>query len=243
MVIAGTKPCVIFISRDRGDTWTEMDGFQSARRWWWRQPAERPSTPFVQSMAISPIDPEVMLAGIEACALLRTDDGGRSWSRHLDGAQRDCHSVVFHHRDGAWAYQAAGGMRRGGATYSHDGGTTWKRPEDGLEHHYGWSAAADPEDASWWYVTLCQGPRAHRPGSAEGYVYRRRGGWSWERLAGGLPQPLADFPYAVVTVPNRPNRVWLGVADGTVWESSDRGDTWERLPVRLPSIHRSFTVL
>src|SRR5690606_39676473 len=61
-----------------------------------------------------------------------------------------------------------------------------------------------------WYVSaapLTVGPRfwrmpvAHYPGEAHASVFRSSGGGTWERLAGGLPQPLDHMVYALVTDP------------------------------------------
>ena len=36
IIYAGTKsPPAIFVSRDKGDNWTELKGFRSVRRWYW----------------------------------------------------------------------------------------------------------------------------------------------------------------------------------------------------------------
>ena len=43
-VYAGTKPPALFVSRDAGESWLELEGFRAMRRWYWRQPAERPHT-------------------------------------------------------------------------------------------------------------------------------------------------------------------------------------------------------
>ena len=42
-------------------------------------------------------------------------------------------------------------------------------------------------------------------------------------LSGGLPEPLPAMPYALVSARDR---LFAGLADGQIWESSDRGDTW-----------------
>jgi hypothetical protein len=45
------------------------------------------------------------------------------------------------------------------------------------------------------------------------------------------------MPYALVAIPGR---VFAGLADGQLWESRDRGDTWRRCTVtgdRLESLH------
>jgi len=66
VVFAGTKsPAAIFISRDGGESWLEYEGFRRIRsRWFWLSPAESPFTAYVQGIALSPTDPDVILAGI-----------------------------------------------------------------------------------------------------------------------------------------------------------------------------------
>lgn len=143
LVIVGTKPPMLFKSQDGGATWTELPAFRQRRQFWWFSPAEIPEwTPYVQAVAISPTDPNLMLAGIELGAVLRSLDGGETWSAHRRGALRDCHSLCFHATDGRYAYE--GGGSGAGASMSRDGGDTWTQRRAGLDRHYGWAAAGDP---------------------------------------------------------------------------------------------------
>ena len=120
-IYAGTKPAHMHITRDRGQTWIELDGFRRIPgRWWWFSPAESPFQAYVQSIALSPTDPNVLLAGIEFGAVVRSRDGGQTWSGHRKGSLRDCHSLTFHQSNGDWVYQAGGSG--GGASLSQDGG-------------------------------------------------------------------------------------------------------------------------
>jgi hypothetical protein len=50
-----------------------------------------------------------------------------------------------------------------------------------------------------------------------------------ERAAGGLPEPLAAMPYALVAVAGG---LVAGFADGQIWRSTDRGDTWQPLALQ-----------
>ena len=52
---------------------------------------------------------------------------------------------------------------------------------------------------------------------------------AWEPLAGGLPEPLPAMPYALVATDGR---LFAGLADGQLWESRDRGDSWTALRFR-----------
>jgi photosystem II stability/assembly factor-like uncharacterized protein len=123
-VYVGTKPALMFASYDGGNTWTELDGFRHIpNRWWWFSPVEPPDRrPYVFAVAPSPTESEMLLAGIEAGAVVRSEDGGKTWSRHRRGALRDCHSLKFHATNGNWVYEAGG--TGGGAAFSQDGGRT-----------------------------------------------------------------------------------------------------------------------
>jgi photosystem II stability/assembly factor-like uncharacterized protein len=249
VLYAGTKPPMIFVSRDGGVTWTELDAFRPMRRWYWFTPAE-PGAPYVQAIALSPTDPDVIVAGIEFGAVLRSADGGRTWQGHLKGAIRDCHSLAFHARSGDWVYQAGGSG--GGAAVSRDAGVTWTQPKVGLDRHYGWTCAADPARPEVWYVSVAptfvfphftKFPIAHFDGYAHAHIFRTTGGAGWQKLDGGLPQPLDYMPYALLTDPAEPGHVYAGLSSGDVWFSADHGDVWQQLPFNLGGIYHAMIML
>ena len=149
VVYAGTKPALVFVSRDRGAHWTELDAFR-------RIPIRRflGSVTYVKAIAPSPTDPNVINVGIEGIATVRSTDGGKTWTGHLKGALRDCHTLRSHPTDGARVYEAGG--TGAGAAFSSDAGRTWKQRRSGLDRHYGWAVAADPGNPQVWYVSVSQ---------------------------------------------------------------------------------------
>jgi photosystem II stability/assembly factor-like uncharacterized protein len=154
---------------------------------------------------------------------MRSLDGGQSWQDHRPGAQLDVHSLAWHPHAPGRAYEAGGG----GTAFSTDAGETWQSADDGRDRHYTWSVAADPDDPDCWYVSASTGPfAAHGRGDPQARIYRRQGGQQWERLAGGLPNPLPAMPYALVATDGR---LFAGLADGQILGSRDRGDTWTAL--------------
>ncbi|HSI97647.1 MAG TPA: hypothetical protein VK926_04735 [Gaiellaceae bacterium] len=225
VVYAGAKPALIFTSRDGGTTWSELESFRRIRgRRLWFSPAEKPFTAYVQGLALSPADPRVIVAGIEVGAVVRSEDGGTTWSGHRPGASRDCHSLQFHATDGRFVYEGGGT----GPAMSRDAGRAWDGDRSGLDRRYCWAATADPEDPEVWYVSASTGPRAAHGGvAADACVYRRRSA-RWETVAG----PLDDMPYALF---HDSGRLHMGLASGRVLRLDDE---WSPLPLELgPGTH------
>jgi photosystem II stability/assembly factor-like uncharacterized protein len=111
---------------------------------------------------------------------------------------------------------------------STDAGETWQPVDEGRDRHYAWSVTVDPDDADCWYVSASTGPyAAHGRREPQARIYRRRDGQPWQSLAGGLPEPLPAMPYALLATGG--GRLFAGFADGQLWESHDRGDTWTPL--------------
>jgi hypothetical protein len=221
-VYAGTEPSALYRSDDGGAGWRELSGLlELPSRPTWSFPP-RPWTSHVRWIAPSPHDPDVVLVGIELGGLMRSTDGGETWEDHRPGAQPDVHSLAWHPRERGRAYEAGGG----GAAWSEDDGATWNAADEGRDRHYTWSVAVDPTDPELWYVSASTDPfSAHgRRGDPRSRIYRRRNG-GWDALGGGLPEPLPAMPYALVALEER---MFAGLANGDLWESRDRGDSWRQ---------------
>jgi photosystem II stability/assembly factor-like uncharacterized protein len=231
-VYAGTEPSRLFTSDDCGESWRELEALLDlpSRPTWSFPP--RPWTSHVRWIAPSPHDAELLLVGIELGGLMRSTDGGESWQDHRPGAQRDVHSLAWHPSARGRAYEAGGG----GAAFSEDAGESWRAADDGRDRNYTWSVAVDPEDPELWYVSASTGPfAAHGGRDPQARIYRRRDGEPWHALAGGLPEPLPAMAYALVAADGR---LFAGLADGQIWESRDRGDSWAALRLRGDPIAR-----
>jgi photosystem II stability/assembly factor-like uncharacterized protein len=233
-VYAGTEPSRLFRSDDGGGSWRELDALlRLPSRPTWSFPP-RPWTSHVRWIAPSPHDGDLILVGIELGGLMRSTDAGGSWQDHRPGAQRDVHSLAWHARVRGRAYEAGGG----GTAFSEDAGETWQPADGGRDRHYTWSVAVDPDDPELWYVSASTGPFAAHGGRApQARIYRRRGGDAWVALTGGLPEPLPAMPYALVAADGR---LFAGLADGGIWESRDRGESWRACALRgdgVPALH------
>jgi len=242
LLYAGAKPALTFRSGDGGKSWEELGGFRRVpNRWWWFSPADPPGwKPYVISIAPSPADPNVILAGVEFGGVMRSDDRGGTWSRHLSGALRDCHDLKFHPAKGTWVYQAGG--TGGGASFSRDGGITWHKAKHGLAANYGIACAADPEKPEVWYLSVAKSPGKAHGESPETYLYRATAGAGWQPI-GWSAQPLSETPFALVTRQGAPGNLWFGGRNGAVWHSPDYGASWEKLPFNLGAGASSLLVL
>lgn len=242
LIFAGTRPPGVFVSRDDGLHWEELVPFRKMRRPYWFSPAEKPFTAYVQGIALSPTNPKVIVVGIEFGAVVRSTDGGKTWQGHRKGALRDCHSITFHATNSDWVYEG-GGTGAGGA-FSRDAGNTWTQIKHGLDRHYGWAAAADPARPDVWYVSVSPGPmKAHSADNAQAYIFRSAGGHTWERLGGGLPQPLAQMPYALLPDREVTGHLYAGLSNGDVWHTTDYGDHWQQLPFNMGAVWTAMIML
>ena len=221
----GTEPSRLFVARDGGD-FAELDALQDipSRPRWSFPP--RPWTHHVRWIAPDPHRAERVLVGIELGGVLRTDDGGATFSDHRPGAKLDAHQLAWHPLAPGRAYQAAGD----GAAWTRDGGETWATADAGRDRGYCWALAVDPEEPDRWYVSAASGPGAAHAGGerARGRLYRWDGG-HWQRLA----LPDETMPYALAATNGD---LLVGTSDGRVLRSGDRGGRFEDTGVRVASI-------
>jgi len=225
VVWAGTEPSRVYRSTDGGDTWTERPGLQdlpSSSQWSF---PPRPHTHHVRWLAVDPHEQGRLYVAIEAGAFVRTDDGGETWQDHPTGARRDNHTLATHPDAPGRVYTAAGD----GYAESTDGGDSWDRPQEGLDHRYCWSVAPDPSDSDTVVLSSAGGPRQAHSQPAESSVYRREGDGPWTRAMDGLPDPEGSLR-AVLAPGDEAGELFL-LSNHGLHRTGDAGRTWARLAV------------
>lgn len=184
--------------------------------------SDRWSTPWggppdVFSMADSGDD---LYVGVHVGGIMRSSDGGRSWTPTID-LDEDVHRVVADERGDLWAATGHGAL-----AHSTDRGATWAFHAAGLHGTYLLTVAVAGADV---LVGASSGPHAD-----DGALYRFDGD-AFERCGAGLP---ADLGGAV-----GPRRLAaagdvaaVALPSGDVHASVDGGRSWAQVAERLPNV-------
>ncbi|MEX2572548.1 MAG: hypothetical protein WD737_14705 [Gemmatimonadota bacterium] len=224
LIWAGAEPSVVWRSDDAGGRWerpADLEVLPSSSDWAF---PPRPETHHVRWVACHPADPDRVWVAIEAGALIRTHDGGRTWLDRVEGGPYDTHELAVH-RDAPDVLRVAAGD---GYYESHDGGETWSSPLDGMDVGYLRSIAVDPGDAEVVLVSAASGPRtAYVAGRSDGRLYRRRGAGRWERVVEGWPDPPGTIAPLLVAG-RRAGEIWAADERG-VHRSGDGGVQWRQV--------------
>ena len=206
---AGVEMSAVWRSDDAGRAWrrtARLEGLPSSGDWAF---PPRPDTHHVRWIACHPTDAGRLWVAIEAGALVRTLDGGRTWVDRAQGGPWDTHELAVH-PDAPDVLRVAAGD---GYFESGDGGETWASPMDGLEVGYLRSVAIDPGEPEVVIVSAAtHAHAAYVAGRSDGRVYRRTGDGAWTRAA-GWPDPATTI--APLLIP--------GARRGELWAADERG--------------------
>jgi photosystem II stability/assembly factor-like uncharacterized protein len=230
IVYAGTEPSAVFRSDTGGDNWTDLAGLRAlpSSDTWSFPP--RPQTHHVRWIEADASVANRVYVAIEAGALLRTFDGGRTWHDRVRGGPCDTHTAATHPLAPGRIYSAAGD----GYFESIDAGDSWKSAEDGLKHRYLVSVAVDPADPDTVIVSATDTPgSAYWPPMAEAYVYRKTRLKGWDQVMSGLPDAKGTTASRFVTHACEPGVVYAANNRG-VFRSPDAGQSWKALDVPWP---------
>ena len=233
IVFAGTEPSSVFRSEDGGERWhelTELTELPSSNEWSF---PPRPQTHHVRHIQPDPHAAGRLYVAIEAGALVRTDDAGRTWRDRVPGGPLDTHTLATHPAAPGRLYSAAGD----GYFESRDGGDTWQQPADGLRHGYLWGLAVDPADPDALVVTAAPGPRQAHYEPAESVVYCRATGGPWRETRAGLPASTGRHVALVAAHPAEPGVFFLAW-EAELYRSADGGRSWGQLGVEWPAGRR-----
>jgi len=230
IVYAGTEPSAVFRSDNGGETWGELSGLRalpSSQSWSF---PPRPETHHVRWIETDPAVAGRVFVAIEAGALVRTLDGGRSWLDRVRGGPIDTHTAATHAMAPARVYSAAGD----GYFESHDAGESWSRQVDGLQHRYLVGVGIDPADPDTVIVSAASGPWvAYSPRNADASVYRKSARRPFALAMEGLPPARGTIANRFAAHPGEPGVIYAANNHG-VFRTADAGQTWQALEISWP---------
>ncbi|MCI5076343.1 sialidase family protein [Oricola sp.] len=251
---AGTKPARFLASTDGGKTWEHLEGLAnhpSADSW---NPGAAGLV--LHTIVSDPADAKKLWIGISAAGVFATEDGGETWERRnrlsnaeacghhdhpagpRDGETGHCvHNMMRAPGDGDLLYQ----QNHHGVWRSADGGRSWDDITEGLPSTFGFPIRVHPSDPeTLWTMPLNGDMEGRFPPDAAAAVWRSRdGGQNWQAMREGLPQEACFFTVlrqAMGGDRREPAGVYFGTNSGSVFASTDEGDSWQEIARHMPTI-------
>lgn len=219
VLLAGAEPARIFRSEDGGLSWEEYEGItriDGHERWFLPY---SPRAGAARNIHLSAARPDRLLASAEVAGLLKSDDGGATWTCEPIAGDEDVHLVTGHPDDPDLLYAALGtaflgerapGSRHGGIARSRDGGVTWKK----VETDYTRAVIVPPARPD--LVLAGPAPQVGRGGRI---VVSADDGETWQAAGSGLESPMSDMVELFVPAP-----------DDSVWAICSRGRLLRAIP-------------
>lgn len=223
---AGSEPAGVYRSRDGGTTWEDLSGVRQlpdTRQWWFPLP---PHVAHVRHIGLHPDDPDDLLCAVEDGWLVRSRDGGATWSQ-IRGVHMDAHMVTFMPDDPSVVYVSTGnfGFR------SVDGGETFVDARTGMDRGYMAGVVVHPDRPSVLLAAAAEPPGAwfHGDGAKTALYRSEDAGVTWRPARRGLEEGERFGTWALVGDPGDPDRAYVGLFDGRIWGTDDGGQSFEPL--------------
>jgi BNR/Asp-box repeat len=247
VLYAGAQPASLFVSRDRGETWTINEPLYD-------HPHRGRFNPgaggfCLHTIVLDPADSKRMYIAISAGGTYRTDDGGQTWFPRNKGVRAEynpdpypefgqcVHNLAMHPSTPNVIYQQShDGMYR-----SDNRGDDWIDIGDGkIPSRWGFPVDVHPKDPRTVYFVPEESGEFHMSVDGKFTVWRSRdAGETFQPMRKGLPDNarLVVLREAMSTDDFEDAGIYLGTNTGQVFYSRDSGDSWELLADYLPPIH------
>lgn len=247
VLYAGVDPGALFVSNNRGKSWSEVKALTShATRQKWFPGA---GGLMVHSIAVHPTNPKKLFVGISAAGMFATEDGGATWEPRNKNvlaeflpdkypAVGQCvHHLEMHPAKPDVLYQ----QNHCGVYRSDNEGREWTDISEGLPSRFGFPLQIHPHDPDTIYVIPEEGAEFRAVVQGEFAVYRSKDkGKNWKKLTKGLPKRNAflQIHRQAMTMDSLDTAgVYIGTSSGQIFYSRDEGKKWDLLIDYLPTIY------
>jgi len=246
---AGVSEAGLFVSRDRGESWQPIDGFNN-------HPTRDSWTPGFGGLGAHTIlsdakNPNRMWVGVSAAGLFRSDDGGKTWNPKnkgvnpaVDSAPASTGQCIHHAAHDPADANIIFRQEHRGVHRSDDGGDTWQVIEDGLpvaelsDGHrcsFGFPMVMDRRSKSVFVVPL-DGDNFRFPRGGQLAVYRSDDGRHWRARTKGLPENCYAGVLRGAMAADQNGGIYFGTTSGSIYGSHDLGESWRELASGLPRV-------
>lgn len=248
VVWAGCEPTSLWRSTDHGRSFSLVRGlWDHPHRQSWQPGAGGAA---VHTVVTDPVDAERVLVAMSTGGVYATADGGASWEPRNQGIRADFMPDPYP-AYGQCVHKVAadaGGIDRlyaqnhGGVYRTDDAGRSWTSIAEGLPADFGFPVLAHPgRSGVAWVIPLVSAEHRLPP---EGRLrpYRTQdAGASWQEVGAGLPDQswnvvLRDAACVLSPEGDGPAVLAFGTRDGSLYASTDSGDTFAEVAGHLPDV-------
>ncbi|MEM7254464.1 MAG: hypothetical protein AAF493_23855, partial [Pseudomonadota bacterium] len=218
----------------------------------WAIPITPPLPGRARALVVDADDPHRMWVGVEVGGIMKTADGGATWSLGLPGENPDLHMMCAHPAQPNVLFASTGYGRldgvaemvegNAGVFRSEDYGETWAYAWRGIVPRYSRPMCIDPRSPHG--LTVASAPTAFSSfkddGGAGAMLFRSEdGGESWRSLCDASHSPSTANIHGLSPDPTVVGGVLIGTDTGEVWRVSNDAH-WTSVACDLPAV---FSVL
>jgi hypothetical protein len=244
----GTIPGGLFRSDDRGASWELVRSLwdHPKRREWFGGGAEFPG---IHSICVEPGNSNRIAIGVSCGGVWVTEDRGATWTCRAEGMRaeympperqsdpyiQDPHRVVRCPANPRYLWAS----HHNGAFRTTDGAVSWQEVTV-PPSSFGFAVAVHPtKPDTAWFVPAESDQRRIPIGGRVVVSRTRDGGQSFTELTRGLPQRHAyDLTYRHgLDIDRSGDQLALGTTIGSLWVTSDQGDSWQTAAEHLPPVY------
>jgi photosystem II stability/assembly factor-like uncharacterized protein len=215
-VYLGIEPAELFRSRDSGEKWECLHVRRLPGAADWSLPYS-PRGGALRTIALHPAHPRIIYGGVEQGGVVKSTDGGKTWSIDHEHVDKDVHwlSMSRAHPD---VMLAATGD---GLFLTRNGAASWAK----LIDDYTRASIIHPLDP----MVAFAGP-AHEVGEHGRIVRSMDGGETWELASKGLKLPMDDMVESFAFDPHDAATIFAICSEGALLRSDIRAVAWQIVP-------------